>query len=71
NLPSEYKQYFKEPDKFCKNVKKILKNKTKYFKDIKDNSLSLKYKGYYKNIKLGDPTGEDLEFLLKIFKKMF
>ena len=66
-LSSEYSQYFKEPDKFCKNIKKFLKNKTKHFKDIKNHSLSLNYKGYYKNIKLGDPTGEDLELLIKLF----
>lgn len=67
HLPSEYSQFFKESDKFSKNVKKILKNKTKHFKDIKNHSLSLQYKGYYKNIKLGDPTGEDLELLIKLF----
>jgi hypothetical protein len=67
-LPSEYSKYFKESDKFCKSIKKVLKNKTKYFIDIKDHSLSFKSKGYYKNIRLGDPTGEDLEFLMKFFK---
>lgn len=68
SLSSEYSVYFKNTEDFGKNINKILKKKTKYFKNIKNNSLFMNTEGYYKNIKVGVPTGEDLDFFARHFK---
>lgn len=68
SLSSEYLEYFKEPNKFGNIVKNTIKKKTKYFKEIKDENLFLKTEGFYKNIKVGIPGGEELEFFAKAFK---
>ena len=62
-LSSEYCKYFINPNEFGNNVKNtIKKKKTKYFREINNDSLFLNTEGYYKNIRVGIPTGEDIEF---------
>jgi hypothetical protein len=68
SLSSEYSQYFTNIEEFGNNIKKILKKKTKYYKEIKNDSLFMNTEGYYKNIRVGIPTGEDLDFFAKHFK---
>ncbi len=68
SLSSEYSQYFMNIEEFGNNIKKILKKKTKYYKEIKNDSLFMNTEGYYKNIRVGIPTGEDLDFFAKNFK---
>lgn len=64
-LPEEYSKIFENYKSFNKVIKNILNKKTKYFKYINNNSLFKNTKGVYKNIKVGEPTGDDLEFFLK------
>jgi hypothetical protein len=68
SLSSEYSQYFMNIEEFGNNIKKILKKRTKYYKEIKNDSLFMNTEGYYKNIRVGIPTGEDLDFFAKHFK---
>jgi hypothetical protein len=67
-LNSEYSEFFINPERFSNIVKYKIKKKTKYFREIKNDSLFLNTEGYYKNIKVGIPSGEDLEFFLKLNK---
>lgn len=67
-LNSEYSEIFINPERFSNIVKYTIKKKTKYFREIKNDSLFLNTKGYYKNIRVGVPSGEDLEFFLKLDK---
>jgi hypothetical protein len=66
-LSSEYSKYFINSDEFGNNIKKLYKKKkTKYFRSIKDkDSLFKETKGTYKGLKVGIPSGEDLEFFAK------
>jgi hypothetical protein len=64
-LDNEYSNIFKNYKDFGNIIKKYLKNKTKYFKEINNNSLFKNTKGTYKTLKVGEPTGEDLEFFLR------
>jgi len=64
-LPSEYIEYFTNPNEFGNTIKKVFKKKTKYFKVIKNNSLFLNTKGKFKGLKVGIPSGDDLEFFIK------
>jgi hypothetical protein len=61
-LPEYYSQYFEYPNKFSNIVNKIIKKKTKYFREIKNEELFTNTEGVYKTIKVGVPTGDDLEF---------
>ena len=61
-LPEYYSQYFKYPNNFSKIVNNTINKKTKYFRQIKDDGLFSQTEGFYKNIKVGVPSGEDLEF---------
>jgi hypothetical protein len=68
-LPNEYLEYFTNINDFGKIVKNIIKKKTKYFKEIKNPNLFKQTEGLYKEIKIGKPTGEDIEFFIKHLKK--
>ena len=71
HIHRDYQIWFEDYTKFSTNVKKTFKKKTKYFKEIKSNKLLFtNYKGEFKNIKCGDPTGEEDEFLQKIVDKL-
>jgi hypothetical protein len=61
-LPEYYSQYFQYPNNFSNIINNTIKKKTKYFRQIKDDSLFTNTEGYYNNIKVGTPSGEDLEF---------
>jgi hypothetical protein len=65
-LPEYYSQYFQYPNNFSNIVNNTIKKKTKYFRQIKDDSLFTNTEGFYKNIKVGTPNGEDLEFFHNI-----
>lgn len=67
-LNSEYSKYFINPEEFGNNIKKLYKKKTKYFKNIKDKKLFSKTEGTYKGLKIGIPSGEDLEFFKKFLQ---
>jgi hypothetical protein len=67
-LNSEYSEYFLNYENFSNIVKYKIKKKTKYFKEIKNDSLFLNTEGYYKNIRVGVPSGEDIEFFYKLNK---
>ena len=67
-LNSEYSEYFLNYETFSNIVKYKIKKKTKYFKEIKNDSLFLNTEGYYKNIRVGVPSGEDIEFFHKLNK---
>ena len=67
-INSEYSKYFMKYSEFGKNIKTIIKKKTKYFKEIKNPLLFNNTEGYYKSIRLGVASGEDLEFFSKNFK---
>jgi hypothetical protein len=66
-LSSEYSKYFINTEEFGNNIKKLYKKKkTKYFRSIKDKDfLFKKTEGTYKGLKVGIPSGEDLEFFAK------
>lgn len=67
HLHKDYQIWFEDYTKFSDNVKKVFKKKTKYFKEIKnDKLLFTNYKGEFKSLKCGEPTGEETEFLQKI-----
>lgn len=69
-LDKKYGAWFEDTFKFSRNVKNIVKKKTKYFKEIKkDNLLFINYKGEFKGFKCGDPSGEEIDFLEKIVDK--
>jgi hypothetical protein len=69
-LNEKYNTWFEDTFKFSQSVKSVVKKKTKYFKEIKnDNLLFINYKGKFKGFKCGDPTGEEIEFLEKIIDK--
>lgn len=71
HLQEDYQMWFEDYTKFSSNVKKVFKKKTKYFKEIKnDKLLFTNYKGEFKNLKCGEPTGEEIEFLQKIVDKL-
>jgi hypothetical protein len=65
-LPEYYSQYFQHPNNFSNIVNNTINKKTKYFRKIKEDSLFSKTEGIYKNIKVGVPNGEDLEFFHNI-----
>lgn len=67
SLSYEYSKYFINHNEFGNIVKNIIKKKTKYFKEINNNSLFNNIEGYYKNIKVGIPNGDDMEFFSKYF----
>lgn len=70
HLHKDYQIWFEDYVKFSNNVKKIFKKKTKYFKEIKNDKLLFNnYKGKFKDLKCGEPTGEEIEFLQKIIDK--
>ena len=65
-LSEDSRHWFEEPSKFNKSLIKILKQKTKYFKNVnKDNLLFINAEGEYKGIKIGNPSGAEIEFLQK------
>lgn len=65
-LSEESKGWFEDSSKFNKTLVKILKQKTKYIKILnKDNLLFINTEGEYKGIKIGIPTGGEIEFLQK------
>lgn len=67
HLHRDYQIWFEDYTKFSSNVKKVFKKKTKYFKEIKNDKLLFNnYKGEFKGLKCGEPTGEEIEFLQKI-----
>ena len=71
HLHKDYQMWFEDSTKFSSNVKKVFKKKTKYFKEIKNDKLLFNnYKGEFKNLKCGEPTGEETEFLQKIVDKL-
>jgi hypothetical protein len=71
SLDKEYQIWFENSDLFSTSVKKIFKKKTKYFKELKKCNLLFKnYKGEFKSIKCGEPTGEEIEFLQKTVDKL-
>ena len=65
-IDDKYYKFFKDKDTFYKKVLKIFKKKTKYIREVNNNCLVSKFEGIYKNIKIGIPSGEGLEFLLKL-----
>jgi hypothetical protein len=65
-LPEYYSQYFQYPNNFSNIVNNTINKKTKYFRKIKEDSLFSTTEGFYKNIKVGVPNGEDLEFFHNI-----
>lgn len=65
-LPEYYSQYFQYPNNFSNIVNNTINKKTKYFRKIKEDCFFSKTEGVYKNIKVGVPTGEDLEFFHNI-----
>jgi hypothetical protein len=65
-LSEDSRHWFEDPSKFNKSLIKILKQKTKYFKNVnKDNLLFINAEGEYKGIKIGNPSGAEIEFLQK------
>jgi len=64
-LSSEYSEYFIDPINFGNIVKKVYKKKTKYYKELKNNDLFLSTEGSFKGLRVGVPTGDDLEFFSK------
>jgi hypothetical protein len=62
----DYQSFFVTPTDFNKALTKSLKKKTKYFKHVKkDNLLFINTQGAFKGIKIGNPNGEEIEFLQK------
>lgn len=63
--------FFKDPEKFIKTVKKILKKRLINFIDVSDTyDVFEGVKGTFEGIPCLIPTGEDEEFLLKISKRL-
>lgn len=66
-----WSNYFKNPNKFIKKSKNILKCKLLNFKEVPEElNLFQNIKGRFNNIPCILPTGEDEDFLLKNLKKM-
>jgi hypothetical protein len=69
-LSDDSKHWFEDYTKFNKILIKNLKQKTKYFKTVnKDNLLFINAEGEYKGIKIGNPSGAEIEFLQKALAK--
>jgi hypothetical protein len=65
-INESYKHWFEDDSRFNKILIKTIKKKTKYFKEVKkDNLLFINTEGKFQGIKLGIPTGEEIEFLQK------
>jgi hypothetical protein len=65
-----YTDIFIDVNRFNQCLIKTLKTKTKYFKEIKnDNLLFINTEGNYKGLKIGKPSGEEIEFIQKTLAK--
>jgi hypothetical protein len=62
--------YVKDPQKFIKIAKSVIKKKLPNFFEVQDNNLFKSVKGDFQGIPCLDPTGEDEDFLLKSLKKL-
>jgi hypothetical protein len=66
-----WSNFFKNPNRFIKVSKSVLKNKLFNFKEIpEDLNLFQNIKGQFSGIPCLMPTGEDETFLLKMTKKL-
>ena len=69
-LSDNTKQFFEEPARFNKKLLTFLKEKTKYFKPLrKNNLLFINTEGTFKDLKIGKPSGEEIEFLQSALDK--
>lgn len=67
---NEWKNFFKNPEKFVKKAKNVFKKKLFNFFEIKENTpLFQNVKGTFDGIPFLIPSGEDETFLLKNVKK--
>jgi hypothetical protein len=62
--------YVKDPQKFIKIAKSVIKKKLPNFFEVQENNLFKSVKGDFQGIPCLDPTGEDEDFLLKSLKKL-
>lgn len=62
--------YVKDPQKFIKIAKSVIKKKLPNFFEVQENNLFKSIKGDFQGTPCLDPTGEDEDFLLKSLKKL-
>lgn len=67
---NDWKSYFKDPEKFIKIARSILKKRLNNFVETEERGLFTDIKGSFNDIPCLIPSGEDLEFILKNKKKL-
>jgi hypothetical protein len=61
-----HKKYIENIDNLYNNLIKKLRKKTKYIKKIEESCNFNNFEGHFRGIKIGIPSGENIEFLLNL-----
>ena len=61
-----HKKYIENIDNLYNNLIKKLRKKTKYIKKIEESCSFNNFEGCFRGIKIGIPSGENIEFLLNL-----
>ena len=70
NVYNDWVMFFKDPEKFIKPAKSILKKRLDNFIETEESGLFKNIKGTFDGIPCLIPSGEDMEFILKNKKKL-